>query len=398
MPPGSSRWPPLSTRTLLAPDAVTRPFAPAGRLPPRTRRLVSLIGIYLVVRAVLVVADVLAAHLGYGGDVSGPLRSWDSGWYLRIAAGGYPSISPVAGGRLTYAAGGFEPVFPMLVRLVSLSGLPGVWAGLTVSLVAGALATALVWRLGCVLEGEEAGWIAAVLFVLFPGMGISWGLMYSECVGLALAAGALYLMLRERWAWAGVVGALATATSPMALPLVLAALVAAIAQLRRGQAPRALLTALLTPVGFFAFAGALGLRYHDPAYWWQLQHQAWGSTVDFGRALVLGLAHPARLSAQGPGWLEWVGVLAVVVACGALARAKLAALASAYCVGVFVLLGAVNALGFKPRLLSWAFPALVAVAARAQRRAWLAVAVGFAMLMPLVFVVYTTLGNSVAQP
>ncbi|HXW33788.1 MAG TPA: hypothetical protein VEJ87_04355, partial [Acidimicrobiales bacterium] len=57
-----------------------------------------------------------------------------------------------------------------------------------------------------------------------------------------------------------------------------------------------------------------------------------------------------------------------------------------------------NQLGFKPRLLAWAFPALIAVASIVRGKWWQMLALGFAALLPLVFIAYTTLGNTMIQP
>jgi len=357
-----------------------------------------LLGVYAVVRVVLLLADVLSAHLDYGGDLNGPLRSWDSHLYLQVAAHGYPAVAPLLNGHYTYSTAAFEPVFPALVAIVTFAHVPSVAAAVAVSMVGGALATVLVWRLALELTDHAGAWRSAVLFAVFPGMGVAWGLLYSECVGLALAAWCLLLMLRRRWLAAGVVGLLATATSPMALPLALAALVPVVQSLRRHQFPGAIATVVLVPLGFLGFAAWLGVRYHDTLYWWHLQRQAWGAAVDVGRSLLSILTHLWSHGYQGPGWLEWFGVLAVAGAGLALWKARLPALVNVYCVGVFFVLFASNSLGFKPRLLTWAFPVLVAVAVKVRGRGWQALVITFAALLPIVFVAYSTLGNTMVQP
>ena len=131
-----------------------------------------LLGIYAIVRVALLTADVFAAHVSYGSNLDGPLHSWDSNWYLIVASHGYPPVAPTAGGRLTYSAAGFLPVFPGLIRIFTVFDLSSLKAALIVSLIGGAVTTLLVWRLATVVLDEAAGWNAAVLFVLFPGMGI----------------------------------------------------------------------------------------------------------------------------------------------------------------------------------------------------------------------------------
>lgn len=353
-----------------------------------------LLVIYAAVRVELLLADVLVAHMSYGGKLSGPLAQWDGQHYLNIAAHGYPTTVP-----MTFAnPAGFEPGFPVLIRIVETVGLSYTVAALVVSLVGGAAATLLVWRLGAAVRNEQTGFEAAVLFITFPGMAVVWGLLYSESVGLALAAASLLLIVKERWVWAGLVGALATATSPLALPLALAAAVPAARAIRRREAPAALVTVALVPLGFLGFAAWLGLRYHDALYWWHVQSRVWGAHVDFGRSLVLLLGHFWSGGYQGKGWLEWAGLVVVVTVAILVFRARLPAGVVAYCIGVIVLLFVINQLGFKPRLLTWAFPALLAVAAVARGRWFLVIVIASATLLPIVFIAYTGLGNTLIQP
>ena len=356
------------------------------------------LSIYAAVRIVLLVSDLFAAHVSFGGNLVRPLTSWDANWYLQVAQNFYPAHAPTVHGQLTYSAAGFEPLFPALIRSLMEIGLTPVQSAITVSVIGGAAATVLVWRLATALFDEEVGKVAATLFAVFPGMGVVWGLVYSECVALALVAGSLLLLIRERWVWAGVLGALATATSPMALPLALAALASAGQSLARKQAPKALITAALVPVGFLGYAGFLAVRYHDLLFWWHLQHQAWGATIDFGRGLMRQLASPLSGGYVGKGWMEWAGVVLVAAAIAVLIRSRTALPIASYCIGVFAFAFVSNQLGFKPRFLAWAFPALISTAALTRRRGWQPIAMVFVGLLVLVFLAYTMNGNYMVQP
>jgi len=355
------------------------------------------LGVYAVARLILVVSDLFAAHLNYAGNLSGPLLSWDSGSYLRIAQNFYPAHPAVAHGKLTYSDAGFAPLFPALIRLFMFLALTPLQAAIVVSIVSGAIATLLVWRLGAALGGEEVGRISAVLFVLFPGMAVVWGLMYSECVGLTLVAGSLLLMVHKRWVWAGVVAALATATSPLALPLALPGIVEGLYGIRRRNlAPFA--SVVMAPVGFLAYVGYLGIRYHDLLFWWHLQSQAWGASIDFGQGLFRQLASPLSGGYVGKGWMEWIGVVLVLMAIGCIYKARLRSPIPIYCLGSFALSLFSNELGFKPRMLAWAFPVLIGAAIVTRRRGWQTVAILFAGILPFVFLLYTMNGNYIVQP
>ena len=371
---------------------------PGGRAVAWWPTVGYVLSIYAAVRVALFVADLFAAHVNFGGNLSGPLASWDAGWYLKVAQHFYPAHPAMTHGQLTYSEAGFEPLFPILIRALMVIGLSPVQAAVGVSLIAGAVATVLVWRLGAALFDEETGTVGATLFAVFPGMGVVWGLLYSECVALALVAGCLLLLTRERWVWAGVLGALATLTSPMALPLCPAALVAGAQALSHRRPPKAWITAAIVPAGFLGFAAFLAARYHDLFFWWHLQHQAWGATVDFGHGLLHQLSSPLTGGYVGKGWMEWVGVVLVVAAVAVMARTRTALPIATYCAGVFALAFAGNQLGFKPRFLAWAFPALISTAALTKRRGWQPIAVLFAAVGVLVFLVYTMYGNYIVQP
>jgi len=362
------------------------------------RAALPLLGIYVLIRAGLLVADALSAHLNWGTHPDGPLTSWDGHWYLTVASNWYPANPPRVAGHLTYGAAAFEPVFPALIRFGEFLHLTAVQSALTVSFIGGAVSVVLVWWLATNLYGPQVGRIATILFTVFPGMAICWGVLYSESVGLALVAGCLLLMLKRHYVWAGVVGALATATNASALPLAIAAMVPSIQAIRRRQMPRALVTVLLVPLGFIGYAAWLGFHYHDTLYWWHLQSQAWGGAVDFGKSLLVLFVHPWSGGYQGKGWMEWVGLVAVAGAIFAMVRARLPLMLSAYCGGLFILLFVSNSLGFKPRFLAWGFPSLIAVAAITRRKGWQAIALAFTFLLPLVFLAYASFGNYMIQP
>jgi hypothetical protein len=368
-------------------------------LPEWVSTALGLLGVYAVVRAALLLADVLSAHILYGLNLSGPLLAWDAHWYIQIANHGYPLRPTVASGHLTYNAANFLPFFPALIRAVETVGLSPAVAAFFVSVIGGAVATLLVWRLGIAAFDEHTGRVAAVLFAVFPGMGIAWGLLYSECVGLTLAAGCLLMLCKKHWLWAGLLGMCATLTSPMAVvPLTVAAIAVAFQSWRRRAGSGPLIAVFLIPAGFFAYAGWIGYRYHDALFYWHLGHEVWGTSVDFGRSLLTVLIHPLQQGYLGPGWINWLGLLAVAGAVAAMVKARLPAVLTVYCSAVFVQLLVTDVLGFRPRNLTWAFPALIAVAATTRRRGWVPLAIGFALVLPVVFLAYTTIGNTMGAP
>jgi hypothetical protein len=357
-----------------------------------------LASIYVLVRLYLLGLDAYAANHSFGGNLTGPLLSWDAWHYLAISKVGYPLTPPHVGGVLSFSNAAFEPAFPAMIRLVTVLGVPSISAGLVVSVLGGAGATYFVWRIASGISSPVVARDAAILFMVLPGQAVAWGLLYSEGLGIALAAACLYFFARERYIAAGILGALATLTSPMALCLEVPMAWAFLIGLWRRRRSRAWIAVLLTPLGFLSYAAFLSLRYHDTLYWWHLQRQAWGASFDFGASLIGLLHHWTTIAYQGPAYLEWGAVLCVLGLLAAMWRAKLPVYLSLYGIAVLLLLVGTNSLGFKPRLLVWAFPLVIAVS-KSLARPWRYAVIGAsALAIAPLFIAYTTMGNSVSQP
>jgi hypothetical protein len=353
---------------------------------------------YAGVRLYLLMLDLVAARRSFNGNLDGPILGWDSWHYLQIAAAGYPATAPRVDGQLTFSNGVFGPLFPLLIRLGHDTPLSLVGSAVMVSLVGGLAATLCVWRLAASITNEEVGLSSALIFVALPGMAVAWGVLYSECVGLAFAAASLLLMTRRRWVGAGVLGVLAALTSPICLALAAPALARALVELRRRRVSLSWATVALIPGGFLLFAGWLAIRYHDALFWWHLQQQGWGTHIDFGRSFVLLLSHWSKVGGQGPAWMEWIALVVVAGGIVALVLAKLPLEVNVYCAAILTVLFVTNDLGFKPRLLMWAFPMAIAAARVLPRTARRLLVGAFLLGMPVLFILYTTMGNSVAQP
>lgn len=173
-----------------------------------------------------------------GNMLAAPAARWDSAWYLVIARYGYrPDL-----GAYTSARDAFFPLYPLGLRGLSDLGIPPVLAGVLFSLVALAAALYGIHRL-CVLElspspgGRTARWMPdldldpgavarlAVLVMALAPMAFYFSAVYSESLYLALSVGLFWCARQGRWAWVGVLGALATATRSTGIVLLVPALV-----------------------------------------------------------------------------------------------------------------------------------------------------------------------------
>jgi Mannosyltransferase (PIG-V) len=170
---------------------------------------------------------------GFGrlGDLlAAPAARWDSSWYLVIAHFGYrPDL-----GSLTSSRTAFFPLYPLGLHVITWSGLPPVLAGVTLSLLALALALYGIHRLTMLELGDadgsptcRPGEVArlAVFLTAFAPMAFFFSAVYSESLYLALSVGLFWCARQGRWAGVGVLGALAGATRSAGLVLALPALI-----------------------------------------------------------------------------------------------------------------------------------------------------------------------------
>jgi hypothetical protein len=205
----------------------------------------------------------VTSGFGWLGDLlAAPAARWDAAWYLVIAHYGY--LPGLAAPRSA-----FFPLYPLGIRGISEIGVPPVVAGVLISLVAFALALYGIHRLttleagrllgvdrrrlaagekavggmhgdGPVAGGRDNGAIdpaartrarvharggevarLAVLATALAPMAFYFSAVYSESLYLALSVGVFWCARQGRWAWVGVLGALAGATRSAGLVLAL---------------------------------------------------------------------------------------------------------------------------------------------------------------------------------
>lgn len=139
-----------------------------------------------------------------GGVARGPGAYWDSVWFLEIARGGYDRPEDAA----------FFPLYPLLLRATGSS----VAGGVLVSLACFAAALWLLHALVALDFGARVARLTVLLVAVFPAAAF-FGAVYSEALFLLLSVAALYAARTDRWALAGVAGALAAGTRSAGLVL-----------------------------------------------------------------------------------------------------------------------------------------------------------------------------------
>ncbi|MER5729919.1 hypothetical protein ABT084_16520 [Streptomyces sp. NPDC002138] len=339
---------------------------------PALRRAAPALAAFAAVRALGLVA--LWAWGRAAGSSAHTLLSarWDSLWYARVAAGGY-GYEVVAANGDVHSNLAFFPLLPWLERAVAApTGLAYGDAGLVVAWTASLAAAWGIFAVADLLYGRRAGVLAVALWAALP-VGIVQSMAYSEALFTALAAWALYGVLRGHWLWAGALAAAAGLTRPVGAAVVAAVWVAAAAAWRRGERSwRTAAGVALAPLGAAAYVLWVGARTGGGLFGYLDVQAGWGNGFDGGWAFARFVA--GRLgSAALPGVLAGLGLIAgvalVLWLCVLCVRQR-QPLALLVYGGIVVALAlcASGYFGSKPRLLLPAFPLLLPVAVALARR------------------------------
>ena len=299
----------MSTTQVGAPPS--RPEAGPEPLLPAPRSTVWPVLVYAASRLLLLGVAGLVAIVGQHA-IRPEFFVFDAQWYVRLAEHGYPTAALHIKSTL-----GFFPLYPLVIRAVSVVFLLSVpLAALVTAVTGGLVAAVLVHRLATSWWGEATGRWATLIFCLFPGS-IVFSLGYSECLTIPLALGCLLALRSRRWWLAGLLAGLATAVEPVAAVLIVVCLAASAQQLRsRGwgdrAARRSIVAPLLAPLGIGGFAVFLWAWTGTPFATYIAQHDGWHEQNQPLALLALPVVRGARFSdlvSYALTWNVWDGVL-----------------------------------------------------------------------------------------
>ncbi|HSF97115.1 MAG TPA: hypothetical protein VLA55_00380 [Ornithinibacter sp.] len=295
------------------------PFTSAGRRALGARALgrpvLTILAVYVVSRVVALVALWVAATwfqapAGVGHDDPGlgdMFGLWDGIWYERIAEDGYPVPLPVDAdtGEVTYSAWAFYPLYPSLVKLLMVTGMPFIAAGVLLNVVLGGVAAVLIWAV--LRSGEHAdrqpqrerlALVAASLWCFYPTTAVMLK-PYTEALAVALVAGALLLLIRRQYLLVALVAVPLGFARGVAPALGVAVLIHLAVRWREdraagvrplpGQRARAVAMLVAVAVSGVAWPVVAGLATGVPTAFLDVQ-AAWGQRPDKGPFVL---------------WLEW---------------------------------------------------------------------------------------------
>jgi hypothetical protein len=337
--------------------------------PAASRRWVpwTALAVYAAFRVASVVAMAITAAASHVSLLS-KLDIWDGEWFLRIVRHGYPAHLPEVGGHVAANPTAFFPVLPLAARALDTTGLPAGWSILVVSAVTGATAVYGVGRLARALAGDAAGARAALLFAVFPGTFV-FSLGYPEGIVITCVSFGLLALLRRRWWVAGLLGALATAASPVALAFVLSCAWCAGRSIAKERRFGALVAPALAPLGFVAYMAYLRVHTGQLDAWRLTERGGWHSSASPTYPFrILGTFLRDPLSPTLTGQILFFGTVAAVVGIVLMIREHQPAPVLLYGFGAVAAAAVSQPVGLRPRFWMLAFPMIIAVGTRYEGR------------------------------
>jgi hypothetical protein len=326
--------------------------------------------VYLGIRAAtlggVALIDVFT-HKGLGKD----LDDWDGVWFVRAAVDGWPRHLPLHHGHVAGNTIAFFPGFPLTIRWASdLTSLPPLVVGLLISGAAGLSAVVAVGLLVRHFAGTEDARRATLLFVVFPGTFV-FSLAYSEGIVITAVGFGLLALLRRQWWLAGLLGLVATATSPIALAFALSCAWCAVHELVTRRNWRALIAPILAPLGFVA----------TMVWFWRHTGvlNAWRLTERGGWNSYPSLRYPIHIvttfvrdpvAPTETGQLLLVGMVVTIVGAVLAVRQRQPVPVLIYGLTAAAMAALSAPVGLRPRFIMLAFPLVVAFGTRIHGRAF----------------------------
>jgi hypothetical protein len=344
------------------------------------------VGLFAVGRLVTL-AWILGVGAHRGMPMSQTIGYWDGSWYIQAAKTGWPSVvpnlPPETAGQDTTA---FFPGYPLLIRLVHLTGLDWPASALVATLLAGAVASALIAVLIEAFSSERVALLVVALWSMQPESFVL-SVAYSEAMFTALAAGSLLALNRQRWLLAGLLAAGASATRSVAAAIAVVALVVAARAWwqtpgdRRWTATglRPWLAPALSPLGVIAYFAFLRGRVGSWTAWFDVEQRGWHMHSDPGVSVVTNsvraFSKTFRFFEHPRGTLIPEGMTPIILIAAVALAILLARMRSVwlevrlYGVAFLVLMFITgNSYASLPRVLVPAFPLLIPVAVWLARR------------------------------
>ena len=307
---------------------------------------------------------------------------WDSLHYLRIAEHGYSSSDVLKSW--------FYPLLPWSIRLVAFVARDYLISGFIVSAISG-IAAVVVFRRLVELDYSRAVALRAVWFFLIFPTAHFFHIAYTEALFFATAIGCIYCARVNRWALAGILGALAFATRANGMVLLPTLAAEALHQLYVSRRWNwRWLWAAVVPLGFGVYLMVNWKMTGDPFWFLKARQQLFAVHFDWPWVGIRGAVGSFQ---RGPSDAEIVGgaelyfaILSLI--CCVISWIKLRPSYAVWITGNHLLITCVNFLVGTPRYVLTFFPVFILFALISVNR----VMRGFLTVLSILFLaIFATL-------
>jgi hypothetical protein len=228
-------------------------------------------------RVVYLVVAYLAASFLASSDGSSDIgvfemwTRWDARHFLEIGEFGYTDA------RSDAHATAFFPLWPLLIRALSATGITPALAGMLLAAAASVVAVAYLYRLAEEELGRDAGRRASLYLLFFP-TAVFLVAPYSESLFLAGAIPAFYYARRGHWIASGMYAAVAMGARAAGAFLLCGLVLEFVRQrnFSRAVLRRVLVAAVIALLPLVAFGAYLWQVKGDPLYFFTDQRLGWG--------------------------------------------------------------------------------------------------------------------------
>ncbi len=340
--------------------------------------------IFVASRVVTVVTLFITAAVTHQ-SLDAKVDRWDSRWFLRAANHGWPTHIPPGQGPPVRSTIAFFPLFPLTIRWLSaVTGWSLLTSGVIITSLTGLTAMIAVWMLVRHFADQPSADRATLLVAVFPGSFVL-SLVYSEGVAITLLALGLLALMQRRWVAAGVLGMLATATSPIALAFEISTLWCAYRAIAGRRDWRSLAAPVLTPLGFIAYQVYLWRHTGQLNAWRITERKGWYSypSLLYPVHLVVEFVRDPVANTITTDFLV-VGIALAVFGAVVAIRTRLPMPVLLYGLSAAILGMVAAPVGLRPRFVFLAFPLIIAVGVWLRGRVyWAVVSVSVILLATL---------------
>ena len=322
---------------------------------------------FIAIKAFALLAIAIVAD-SQGSSLTKIFTRWDAQWYRRIAQDGYGYSVTTSDGR-TLSDYAFFPLYPTLERwLHDATSLSYINSGLAISALSSVVAALGIFKVVERTIGSKVAFYSVILWAGLPIAAVQ-TLAYSESFFTALAAWALYFLLKRQWLAAGLLTFFAGLTRPTAIAIIAAVMVASLVELQKHRRDKSALIALLiAPLGMIGYIYWVGMQLDGWNSYFEVT-EGWGNGLDGGQAFVSWIIDFFRDGQPIAGILILLAVGLLIALLWGLWRKSVPTPIFLYAfVLVLLSLATSGYFGSKPRYLLPAFPLLIPIAMYLNKR------------------------------